>query len=142
MFGLFLGSRSATPVRHWVFMPRLVGDTAAENSRLASCLLVKKKTQWFSAPRCCCLTPVGPPPLSRQAHAAPSPAHGADVTRDTTMGSKATCSKGRASTQSPCCCHCHCVCQAAGHYFIRPPPLSLSLSLSLMHGAAPRLLTH
>lgn len=34
----------------------------------------------------------GPPPLSRQAHAAPSPAHGTDVTRDTTMGSKATCS--------------------------------------------------
>lgn len=44
--------------------------------------------------RCCCLTPVGPPPLSRQAHAAPSPAHGPDVTRDTTMGSKATCSEG------------------------------------------------
>lgn len=40
-----------------------------------------------------CLTPADPPPLSRQAHAAQTPAHGADVTRDTTMGSKATCSR-------------------------------------------------
>lgn len=40
-----------------------------------------------------CLTPADPPPLSSQAHAAQTPAHGADVTRDTTMGSKATCSR-------------------------------------------------
>lgn len=46
----------------------------------------------------CRLTPLGAPPLSRQGHAAPSAAHGTDVSRDTTIGSKATCSKRTASS--------------------------------------------
>lgn len=60
----------------------------------------------------CCLTPADPPPLSRQAHAAQSPAHGPDVTRDTTMGSKATCGGEQRITAEI------------------PPPLCLSRHLS------------